>query len=179
MSQIQASRATKASLQQPFHIYYSPVALVFTGLIVTFSAALFGLVTGIMLIVPGQSAALFEKSKATGAWVIIVMALVSLYLFYTRVLRPWLNFRKPVITISLDGIAVRGRPPLAWRNLERNVIRTIYSSSGPAISILRLRGKDGQKIGVYFGDLKVSTEDYERLCVLYQAESEQRLEVAA
>ncbi len=179
MSQIQASRATKASLQQPFHIYYSPFTLVFVGLIVTFSTVLFGFITGIMLVVPGQSAMLFEKSKATGGWVIIVMAVLSLYLFYTRVLRPWLNFRKPVITISLDGIAVRGRPPIAWRDLERNVIRTIYSPSGPVISILRLRSKDGQKIGVYFGDLKINTEDYERLCELYQAESEQRLEVAA
>jgi len=170
MSDVQASLATKASLKQPFPIYHSTFMLVVFSLLFTVSLVLFSILCSVMVIHPATAYELFAKNPVGGG-VIVVMELGSIYLFYTRVYRPWRNFRRPVVTLSLDGIAVRDKPLMTWHNLERNHIRTIYSASGPTISILRLRGKDGQKIGVFFGDVRISDDDYFRLCELYEAEA--------
>ena len=179
MTQIQASRATQASLQAPFHIRYSIVALIFVGVFVSLLLLMLSLFLGVGLANPDKWATYFQKPLVSATVALLIAEPVSIWLFYTRVIRPWLNLRKPVITISLAGIALRGGPVLPWREITANRLRTVHSGSGPSFSILELRTADGRKRRLFFSDLRINAEDYFRLCELYEAESEQLLQVAA
>lgn len=179
MPQIQASRATQASLQEPFQIRHSVVPLIFIGVLLTLMLFMFSMFFGVGLANPDKWATYFQKSQVTLTVFVLIAEPVLIWLFYTRVIRPWFNLRKPIITISLAGVALRGGAVMPWREITANRIRTVHSGSGPSFSILELRKADGRKRRLFFSDLRITAEDYFRLCELYQAESEQLLQVAA
>lgn len=44
----------------------------------------------------------------------------AVVLFCLRVLPMWLTLKRPVLTLSKDGITVTGKPPIAWNEIVEN-----------------------------------------------------------
>lgn len=162
------SQSTMADLDKPREIFRSPIKLSILSLLILG-------VAGACLFAAWKIAeGLSRKNAVIAFWVVLGFAAVFVLLFLIRILPQWLAISEPALILSKQGIAIRGKEPIAWSGIVGNTWRTESYNGIPIGAAIEIQGVRGLVTCGAF-TLKCSATEYLRLCDLYRQAAAQNV----
>lgn len=161
-----------ADLDRPHEIYRSPIKLAILSFLILGAVGACLFAAWKIAERPGG------KDAMIAFWVVLGIAAVFALLFLIRALPQWLAIGQPALILSKQGIAIRGKGPIAWSGIVGNTWRSESYNGIPIGATIELQGVQGLVTCGAF-TLKCSAADYVRLCDLYRQAAARDAAVAA
>jgi hypothetical protein len=160
-------RPNSSSIPDQFHIYYSKrkiFVVILRGLILI---ALFAAIFRASVSDWQLEAPLSRISRAELAFLLLLLVTL-LWWFIYRPLRQLSKLSTPVDTMSRDGIALQGRPPMPWRTIKGNYFQRIGYGGLTVYSVIRIKTSSATFPKAILSDtLEISRDEYEKQSRLY------------
>ncbi|MBR0669324.1 hypothetical protein GXW71_33550 [Roseomonas hellenica] len=161
-----------ADLHRPHEIHRSPIKLAIPSFLILGAVGACLFAAWKIMEKPGG------KEAMTAFWVVLGIAAAFVLLFLIRILPQWLAIGEPALILSKQGIAIRGKDPMAWSAIVGNTWRSESHNGIPTGATIELQGVQGLVTCGAF-TLKCSAAEYVRLCDLYrQAAAQERVAAA-
>lgn len=148
-------------LDRSHEIYRSPIKLTILSFLIL------GAVGACLFAAWKIAERLSQKDAVIAFWVVLGIAAIFVLLFLIRTLPQWLAIGEPALILSKQGIAIRGKDPLAWSGIVGNTWRSESYNGIPTGATIELQGARGLVTCGAF-TLKCSAAEYVRLCDLYR-----------
>lgn len=166
------SQSTMGDLDRPREIYRSPIKLSIL------SALVLGMVGACLFAAWKIAEGLSRKDAVIAFWVVLGVAAIFVLLFLIRILPQWLAIGQPALILSKQGIAIRGKDPIAWSGIVGNTWRSESYNGIPIGATIELQGVQGLVTCGAF-TLKCAAAEYVRLCDLYRQAAAQDVAAAS
>ena len=160
-------RPNISSIPDQFHIYYSKrriLLVVLRGsiLIAFFATIAWASLSGWQLEAP------LSRVPSAELWFLLLFVVGLLWWFIYRPLRQLSKLSTPVVTMSRDGIALRGRTPMPWHTIKRSSFQSIGYGGLTVYSVIRIKTSSATWPKTILSDtLGISRDEYARQCRIY------------
>ena len=160
-------RPNNSSIPDQFHIYYSKreiLLVVLRGLILIafFAAIVWASLSDWQLEAP------LSRVPSAELWFLLLFIVGLLWWFIYRPLRQLSKLSIPVVTMSQDGIALRGRTPMPWHTIKRSSFQSIGYGGLTVYSVIRIKTSSAALPKAILSDtLGISRDEYARQCRIY------------
>jgi hypothetical protein len=105
-------------------------------------------------------------SADIGLWLLFVA--IPLWWFIYRPLRQLPKLSIPVITMSRDGIALKGRPPIPWHTIKGSDFVGIGYGGTAIYSVIRIWTSSATFPNTIISDtLGITRDEYDKQCGIY------------
>jgi hypothetical protein len=160
-------RPSTSSVPDQFHFYYARRKIFFVVLRGLIFIALFAALVRASLS-DWQLESPLSRIPSAELWFLLLFMVSLLSWFIFRPLRQLSKLSTPVVTISLDGIALKGRKPMPWHTIARSDFLSIGYGGITIYSVMRIKTSSAGLPKVIITDtLGISRDEYKKRRRIY------------
>lgn len=162
-------KRSTSSVPDQFHFYYDKRKILFVVLRGLFFIALFLALLRVGLSDWQREAPLSRISTVEqGFWLLFFVSLLSWFIF--RPLGQLSKLSTPIITMSRNGIALKGRAPIPWHTIKSSRLTSIGYGGITIYSVIRIKTSSAFLPKTILADtLGISRAEYDKQCRIYTA----------
>jgi hypothetical protein len=155
-------RINNSSIPDHFHIYYSKRKISFVVLRGPFFIAFLAMIVRANLSDWPLEAPL-ARIPSVELWFLLLFVVSLLSWFVYRPLRQLSKLATPVVTMSQEGIALRGSPPMSWRTIKRSYFPSFGYGGLAVYAVIWIKTSSAILPKAILSDtLGISREEYQR-----------------
>jgi len=156
-----------SSIPDQFHFYYAKRKIFFTVLRGLIFLAFFALIvrTGLS---DSEREAPLSRIPSAQLWFALFFFLSLLLWFIFRPLSQLSKLSRPILTISRDGIALKGCPPIPWDTIQRCHFASVGYGGITVYSVIRIKTSSAFFPKTILADtVGISRIDFDKQCRIY------------